>query len=41
MNDYDINDYEYNQDLLLCVGDEGFHYPPTQAEQETTNDLYS
>lgn len=41
MNEYDTDDFEYSQDLLLCVDAEGFHYPPTQAEQKTTNDLYS
>lgn len=41
MTDYDIEDYEYNQDLLLCVDDEGFNHLPTQAERDNTPDLYS
>ena len=39
--EYDTDDYEYSQVLLLCVDDEGFNHIPTQAEQETTTDLYS
>ena len=41
MTEYDTDDYEYSQDLLLCVDAEGFHYPPTQAERDNTPDLYS
>lgn len=41
MTEYDTDDYEYSQDLLLCVDEYGFHYPPTQAEQGNNSDLYN
>ena len=40
MIDYDIEDFEYLQDLLLAVDDEGSHYPPSLAEQDNTTDLH-